>query len=115
MLEYQPGPPGQWVEIGTLQMERYYSAVVSIGTEVLPCLAGGTFLPLPSHLLAFAILVMLIRMILRDHVFNHGLHSFIPSLAKSSFTDNIFFQVECPEDKSEAFFLLRTMFNMLLL
>ena len=38
VLEYQPGPPDQWVEVGTLQERRGFYGLVSIGKEQLPCL-----------------------------------------------------------------------------
>ena len=37
VLEYQPGPPEQWVEVGNLQERRGFSAVLSIGNGQLPC------------------------------------------------------------------------------
>ena len=38
VLEYQPGPPEQWVEVGTLQEGRVFHALLSIGNGQLPCL-----------------------------------------------------------------------------
>ena len=38
VLEYQPGPPEQWVEVGTLQERRGFTALLSIGNGQLPCL-----------------------------------------------------------------------------
>ena len=36
VLEYQPGPPDQWLTVGNLQVARYVHAVLSIGPNHLP-------------------------------------------------------------------------------
>ena len=40
VLEYHPEPWDQWVAVGSLEVERYSHAVLSIGVEHLPCLSG---------------------------------------------------------------------------
>ena len=40
MLEYHPAPWDQWVTVGNIQVARRYHAVLSIGPQQLPCLAG---------------------------------------------------------------------------
>ena len=40
MLEYHPAPWDQWVTVGNIQVERASHAVLSIGPQQLPCLAG---------------------------------------------------------------------------
>jgi len=38
VLEYQPEPSNQWTTVGQLETGRWYHAVLSIGSEALPCL-----------------------------------------------------------------------------
>ena len=40
VLEYQPEPANQWTTVGQLEAERQAHAVLSIGSEGLPCLQG---------------------------------------------------------------------------
>jgi len=40
VLEYQPEPSNQWTTVGQLEAERQAHAVLSIGSEALPCLPG---------------------------------------------------------------------------
>ena len=40
VLEYQPEPSNQWTTVGQLATGRYDHAVLSIGSEALPCLQG---------------------------------------------------------------------------
>ena len=40
VLEYQPGPLNKWTTVGQLETGRWYHAVLSIGSEALPCLQG---------------------------------------------------------------------------
>ena len=40
VLEYQPEPSNQWTTVGQLETGRGYHAVLSIGSEALPCLQG---------------------------------------------------------------------------
>ena len=40
VLEYQPEPSNQWTTVGQLETARYAHAVLSIGSEALPCLQG---------------------------------------------------------------------------
>ena len=40
VLEYHPAPWDQWVTVGNIQASRYNHAVLSIGPQQLPCLAG---------------------------------------------------------------------------
>ena len=41
MFEYYSEPRNEWVKAGDLQRAREGHAVVSIGTQELPCLAAG--------------------------------------------------------------------------
>jgi len=41
VLEYQPEPLNQWTTVGQLETGRYNHAVLSIGSEALPCLQGA--------------------------------------------------------------------------
>ena len=41
VLEYQPQPWNQWVQVGDLQQARSEHATLSIGVEQLPCLLSG--------------------------------------------------------------------------
>jgi len=40
VLEYQPEPLNQWTTVGQLETRRWCHAVLSIGSEELPCLQG---------------------------------------------------------------------------
>ena len=40
MLEYHPAPWDQWVTVGNIQVGRNHHAVLSVGPQQLPCLAG---------------------------------------------------------------------------
>lgn len=40
VLEYQPEPSNQWTTVGQLETKRGFHAVLSIGSEALPCLLG---------------------------------------------------------------------------
>ena len=40
VLEYQPEPLNQWTTVGQLETGRRYHAILSIGSEALPCLPG---------------------------------------------------------------------------
>ena len=40
VLEYQPEPSNQWTTVGQLETGRGWHAVLSIGSEALPCLQG---------------------------------------------------------------------------
>ena len=40
VLEYQPEPSNQWTTVGQLETGRNAHAVLSIGSEALPCLQG---------------------------------------------------------------------------
>ena len=40
VLEYQPEPADQWTTVGQLETARRNHAVLSIGSETLPCLQG---------------------------------------------------------------------------
>ena len=42
MLEYHPAPWDQWVTVGNIQVPRAGHAVLSIGPQQLPCLAGDS-------------------------------------------------------------------------
>ena len=53
VLEYHPQPWNQWLTIGRIQQERYDHAVLSVGSEQLPCLTKCPPLPpSPGHLCA---------------------------------------------------------------
>ena len=41
MLQYHPAPWDQWVTLGNIQVVRENQAVLSIGPQQLPCLAGA--------------------------------------------------------------------------
>ena len=41
VLEYQPEPSNQWTTVGQLKTNRAFHAVLSIGSEALPCLQGS--------------------------------------------------------------------------
>jgi hypothetical protein len=40
VLEYQPEPLNNWTTVGQLETKRADHAVLSIGSEALPCLPG---------------------------------------------------------------------------
>jgi len=42
VLEYQPEPSNQWTTVGQLETGRSAHAVLSIGSEALPCLQAGS-------------------------------------------------------------------------
>ena len=42
VLEYHPEPWDQWVTVGNIQVARDSHAVLSIGPQQLPCLAGDS-------------------------------------------------------------------------
>ena len=41
MLEYHPEPLNQWSLVGHLQSGKAYHAVLSVGSQQLPCLSTG--------------------------------------------------------------------------
>ena len=44
VLEYHPEPANEWLKVGDLQKTRAAHAILSIGTQELPCsAAGGSF------------------------------------------------------------------------
>ena len=43
VLEYQPQPWNQWVQVGDLVQARVWHTTLSIGPEQLPCLSGESF------------------------------------------------------------------------
>ena len=42
VIEYQPAE-SKWSKVGDLQKPRGYHAVVTVGTQELPCMEGETF------------------------------------------------------------------------
>ena len=50
MLEYQPQPWDEWVEVGHLKKGRAEHATVSVGPQQLPCLAGADKIYLDSRI-----------------------------------------------------------------
>ena len=40
VLEYQPEPSNNWTSVGELETKRHNHAILSITSELLPCLEG---------------------------------------------------------------------------